>query len=136
MRNGFVRVIEAGFSEPHGLGQQAKYFRVGFAFSQRSDRGIVGHHVVVAVRFHHVEMLELSGGGQQDIRIVRRVGLEMFQHDGEQVLAREPPHHARGIGRDGDGIRVVDDEGPDRRGRVQQRMPDGRHVDGSRPASG
>ena len=34
-------------------------------------------------------MLELHGGGQDDVGVARRVGQEVLEHDGVQILAGE-----------------------------------------------
>jgi hypothetical protein len=87
-----------------------------------------------------VDVLELGGGRQQDVGIVGGVGLEVFQHHGEQVFALEAALHLRRIRRDRHRVGVVDDDGFDlrtefRRGRPQQVVADGAHVDGARQAA-
>ena len=88
----------------------------------------------MAVRFDDVQMLELRGGGQQDIRVVRSVGLEMLQHDREQIVACKTRRNALRIRCDGHRIRVVNDDGFDLRtesnvATMQQCVADCVHVD-------
>ena len=73
--------------------------------------------------------------------MVGGVGAEVLEHDGEQVLAREAGQHAARIRRHRHRVAVVDHQRLDARaergrGRVQQRIADGRHVDRARPAAG
>ena len=84
-------------------------------------------------------MFELRGGGQHVVGEVGRVGHEMFEHDGEQVLARKALGHFVRLRRDGDRVAVVDHEGFDLGAEVgvtgvQQRVADRAHVDGARAA--
>jgi hypothetical protein len=65
----------------------------------------------------------------------------MFQHHGEQVLAREALHHLARFGRHGHGVAVVNHQGLDLRaeggrGFAQQVVADRHHVDGARAAAG
>ncbi len=132
-----VAFLEAGIVEAHAGRQQAEDFRVGLGFAHGSDGRIVGHHVQVAIGRVRVHMLELGGGRQHDVGVVRRIGLEMLEHDGEQVFAGEAGRHLGRVRRDGHRIGVVDDHGLDLRaelgrGGPQQVVADGGHVDGAR----
>nr|GEU28155.1 hypothetical protein [Tanacetum cinerariifolium] len=129
---GKARMIEA-----HGARQQAEDLRVGLGFAQRRDGRVIGHHVQVAERQVGVHVLELGGGRQHDVRIVHRVGLEVLEHHREQVVAAEARLYLAGIGGDRQRVRVVDNHGLHlraelRRGRPQQVVADGGHVDGAR----
>ena len=70
-------------------GEQAENLGVRLGLAQRLDRRVVGDHVVVPVRPHHIEVFELCRRRQHDVRIIGRVGAKLLQYDGEQVLARE-----------------------------------------------
>ena len=63
----------------------------------------------------HVDVLELRGGRQHVVGVVGGVGLEVLEHDGEQVLAREALRHLARLRRHRDRIAVVDDQRVDRR---------------------
>ena len=135
-RHRLVGVAEAGLGEAHARGEPAEHLGVGQRFAERRDRRIVRERVQVPVRRVHVELLELRGRRQQDVREVGGVGLEDLVHDAEEVLAREARAHAARLGRDGDRVRVVDVDRADRRvGAVEQRVADRAHVDRARPAA-
>jgi hypothetical protein len=38
----------------------------------------------------HVDVFELGGGRRHEIRVIRGVGLELFEDDREQILAPKP----------------------------------------------
>ncbi|MNO48279.1 hypothetical protein D3C76_386120 [compost metagenome] len=85
-------------------------------------------------------MLQLRRGWQQDVGVIGGVGLEMFQHHGEQVLAGKALSDFRRLGRHRHRIRVVHDQRFDLRaelgrGLTQQVIADGAHVDGARLAA-
>jgi hypothetical protein len=63
--------------------QQAQDFGMRFGISDRRDRGMVQANIGVASGPLDVEMFELSGGGQHDIRVPGGVGHEMLAHHGE-----------------------------------------------------
>ena len=90
----------------------------------------------MAVREVHVPVFELRGGGQQIVGPVGRIGLEVLQHDGEQVLARQAAEHGIPVGRHVGGVGVVDHQRAHRRSadagvaRVQ-RLAQANHVDGA-----
>ena len=59
---------------------------------------MVDRHVVMSPRADDVEVLQLGGGRQDDVRVPRGVGQEMLQHDGEQVVPGQPAAHPRRVG--------------------------------------
>ena len=86
--------------------------------------------IVVAVGEVEVGVFEESGGGQNDIGEIGGIGLELFEHDGEQIVAAQAAAHRVLIGRDGGGVGIVDHQGF--HGRVVdcgQRVAELRHVD-------
>jgi hypothetical protein len=60
-------------------------------------------------------VFEKGGGGQDDVGEIGGVGLELFEDDGEEIVAPEAAADGVLIGRDGGRVRVVDDQGLDRR---------------------
>ena len=60
----------------------------GSASPSGSIDGRLSVDVVVAVREVQVPVLELRRRRQHDVRVVGGVGLEMLEHDGEQIVAR------------------------------------------------
>ncbi|MNZ65081.1 hypothetical protein D3C78_832660 [compost metagenome] len=135
-----VAFLEAGIVEAHALRQQAEDFRIRLRFTERRDGRVVGQHVLVTVRQVDVGMLQLRRGWQQDVGVIGGVGLEMFQHHGEQVLAGKALSDFRRLGRHRHGVRVVHDQRFDLRaelgrGLTQQVIADGAHVDGARLAA-
>ena len=70
-------------------GQAAEGLGVRQALAGRRDGGLVPGEVHVAVAVVQVEVLGLHRRGQHDVGVVDRVGRELLDHDGEQVLARE-----------------------------------------------
>ena len=89
--------------------------------ADRCDRRQVDHHVRVTVRLVDVEMLELRRRRQEQIGVVGGVGLEMLEHDGEQIFARETRGDSLRIRRDRHRIRVVDDRSLRLSGRTWRR---------------
>ena len=63
----------------------------------------------MAVGEVEVGVLEEGGRREQDIGVIGGVGLELFEHYGEQIVAAQALEHQVLIGRDGGGVRVVDD---------------------------
>ena len=110
-RQRIVAFLEARIIKAHVLGQQAEDFRIRLCFAQRRHGRIVRHHVQVAVGGVRIDVFELRGGGQHDVGVIDGIGLEMFEHDRKQVFTGKALRHFRGIGRHGQGIRVVDDHG-------------------------
>src|SRR4029079_6842577 len=70
--------------------------------------------------------------GQQDICIVRCVGLKMFQNDGEQVFTLESCKNVLLIWRNRGRIAVVDNQRSNRRFSLRQSFAESAHVDCSR----
>ncbi len=132
---------KAGSSKPMRRGQVAEDLRVGPRLAQRRDRGLVDQHVGVAVAGVDVQVLELRGGRQHVVGQVGRVGHEVLQHHGEQVLALEAGHHLGRLRRHRHRVAVVDDQrlhfrAESGRGLAQQGVADGAHVDGARRPAG
>jgi hypothetical protein len=67
-------------------------------------------------------VLELRGGGQQDVGVVRGVGLEVIHHHREEILARKPGDHLVGVRAHRHRVVVVDDDGAHRRLGARQRI--------------
>ena len=61
-------------------------------------------HVKVAVGLVHVVVLELRRRRQQDVGVVRGIGLEMIHHHGEEVLARKPGDDFLRVGHTATGL--------------------------------
>ena len=62
------------------------------------ERGARQLQIVVAVGEIKIRVLEESGGGQQDIGEIGGIGLELFEHHREQIVAAEAvraPHSDR-----------------------------------------
>ena len=136
-----VTLRETRIRVAHVPGQIPEDLAVRPCLAHRRDGRAVQQHVGMAIRDLHIPVLQLGRGGQQVVGVVGGVGLEMLQHDGEEVFAREAPHHFRRVRRDGHGVAVVDDQRLDRRPeagrrRPQQVVPDGVHVDGARRLAG
>ena len=93
LREVLVGVLEARVIESHPDGELPEDFGVRFRFAQRRDRRIVDHPVQMPVRGVDVEVFELRRRRQQDVRVVGRIGLEVFDDHGEQILARESGNH-------------------------------------------
>ncbi len=88
----------------------------------------------MTVREMQVPVLELRGRRQQDVRVVGGVGLEVLEHDGEQIVAPQAFEHDVAIRRNGRGIRVVHDHRAHRRAADagvfrRQRFAQANHVD-------
>ncbi len=64
----------------------------------------------MAVGSLHVLVLEEGGGGEQDVGVVGGVGEELLVDDGEEVGLRHSAQDLGLVGRDGGGVRVVDEE--------------------------
>ena len=97
-----------------------------------SMAGVFSIDVRVTVRLVDVEMFELRRGGKQNVRIVRRVRLKMFQNDRKQIFASEASQNALLIRRNCCRIAVVNNEGSNRRIRIRQGFAEPAHVDRSR----
>ena len=97
-----------GSSKPMRCGQQAEDFDVGLRLAGRGQRGPRQLQIVVAVGEVEVGVFQERGGGQHDVGEIGGVGLELFEHHGEQIVAAQAAQHGVLIGRDGGGVRVVD----------------------------
>jgi hypothetical protein len=113
---------------------------VGQRLADGRDGRLVVGDVRVAPGGHEVEVLDLRGGREHDVGVAGRVGEEVLEDDGEEVLAGEPLDDPRAVGRRRRRVGVVDDERVDRRLELGQRMPEAHHVDpprvGLRPREG
>ena len=89
----FVLVQEAGLVKTHTCCQCPEDTRVGPRLSHRRNGRAVQQHIGVPIGHMDVPVLQLGGGGQDVVGIVGGVGLEVFQHHGEQVFACEAGHH-------------------------------------------
>ena len=117
-----VGVAEARLVEAHRAARRRKISLFGSASPSGAIAGVVREHVQVPVRLVHVEVLELRRRRQHVVGVVGRVGLEVLEHDGEQVFAREAGRDGARLRRDRDRVAVVDDQRLDRRvGRLAQR---------------
>jgi hypothetical protein len=76
-------------SESHAQGEEAHDLAMRLGLAQRCDRRVVHRDVVVAPGAYDVEVLELGGGGQDDVRVAGRVGEEVLQHHREEIFASE-----------------------------------------------
>ncbi len=129
-----VGFLETRVGKAHVRRQATKDFRVRAGFAERGDRGFIDHEVGVAVARVHVEVLELCRRRQYVVGVVGGIGLKMFEHDCEQILAREAAQHFGGIWRDREWVAVVDDQAFDLGTEVlrwfaQQIIADRAHVD-------
>ena len=79
----FIGVLEARIIESHACGQQPENLRIRFALAERVNRRLVQHRVGMAVGAMDIEMFKLRGRRQKDIRVIRGVGLEVFEDDSE-----------------------------------------------------
>ncbi len=146
-RQRLVVLGEAGLGKTHLQSQLAEDLRVRLRLAERGDRRFVDQRPGVAVAGVHVQVLELRGRGQHVVGEVGGVGHEVFEHDREQVLAREAAHHLAGLRRHRDRVAVVDDQRLDLRAEgaavgksfvslAQQVVADRAHVDRARQAPG
>ena len=88
-----IAVQKAGLGKTHVRCQLAKNLRVGLGLSQRRNRRAVQQCIKVAVGAVRVPVFQLRGGGQQVVGVISRVGLKVFQHHGEKILARKAAYH-------------------------------------------
>jgi len=138
---GLVVVGKAGVVQapggPHALRQRPEDGGVGPGLAHGRDGGAVQQHIGVAIRGVHIPMLQLGGGGQHVVGQVGRVGHEVLQHHGEQVVAHQAPRHLGRLRRHRQRVAVVHDQRFNRalggvRLQAQQGVADGRHVDAAR----
>ena len=123
-------------SNPMRWASSAEDLDVRFGFAGRRKRGPRQLQMVVAVGEVQVGVLQKRGCGQQDVGVIGGVGLELFQHHCEQILAPHPSQHQVLIGRDGGGIGVVNDHRLHRRMvELGQRLAQLGHIDDARFAA-
>ncbi len=125
-----VGIGEAGVVEAHAGGQQAEDFDIAFGFAGGGQGGARQLQVIVSVGEVQVGVLQERGHGEDDVGVVRGVRLELFEHDGEQILAVQAAQYGILVRRDGGGVGVVDHHGL--HGRIIQpgeRLPQERHID-------
>lgn len=87
---GRVALGKTRLGKPHTLRQRTEYLCVGPGFAHLRDGGPVQKHIGVAIGQMYIPMLQLGGGRQDVVGVIGRVGLEMLQHHGEQVVAGNP----------------------------------------------
>ena len=120
--------------------QLPENLRIGFALVERRDGRAIEQRVGVAVGAVYIPVLKLRRRRQDVVGVIGRVGLELLQHHGEQVVAGKTPHHPGRFRRNRDRIAVVCNQRLDlrpeaRRAALQQVVADRRHVDCSRSAT-
>ena len=116
-----VALPEARVKHAHARGQQAENLGVRLGLAHRRNRRVIRHHVQMAVGQVGVDVFELGSGRQHDVGVVGTVGVEVLEHDGEQIVARKTLCYPRRIGRDGQRVGVVDDDGFDLRAKCCRR---------------
>ena len=84
-----VAVCEAGIVEPEARREQTKGLGVRLGLTERLDGRPAEGQIVVAPGEDHVQVLELRGGREHDVRVTSRVGHELLEHHGEQVVASQ-----------------------------------------------
>ena len=90
----------------------------------------------MAVREIQIRVLEERGGGQQDVRVVRCISLDLLQRHREQVLSAKASQNRVLIRRHRRGIGVVNDHRLHRRvAQFEQRRAELRHVHQPRRAA-
>ena len=70
--------------------QAAEDFRVRQGLAGRFQSGAGELQVVVAVGEVEVGVFEKGGRGQNDVGEIGGIGLELFEDDGEQIVAPRP----------------------------------------------
>ena len=126
-------VVEAHAQRPAG----GKSRRCSCVSPGAGSAGRASLQVVVAVGEVEIGVLQERGHGQQDIGVIGGVGLELLQHDGEEVFAAQAAHHGVLIGRDGAPGWSCRPPSPSRadRSSVVSACPSWRHVDDARLAA-
>ena len=93
----FVRIAKARatlvVAKPHPLRELPEDFGVGLRFAERGDRRVVDHPVQMTIRRMDVEVLELRRCRQQNVGVVGGVGLEVLEHNAEEIFARKTGDH-------------------------------------------
>ena len=119
-----VVVVERRLLEPHRAGEPAEDLGVRQALAGRRDRRLVPREVHVPVAVVDVDVLGLHRRRQHDVGVVGRVGRDLLDHDGEEVLARERAPDLAGVGVRGERVGAVHDERAHRRVGVEQDVAD------------
>ena len=104
-------------------------------FMQRRDRRAIKQEVQVTVGRMNIKMFQLRRCWQHDVGIVGGIGLEVFNHYGEQILAGETAAHRAAVRRHRHRIAVEHDQGFKRGLFGGQCVADGTHVDQARSVS-
>lgn len=86
----------------------------------------------VPISAMNIEMLKLRGRWQQDVGVIGSVGLEMFQHYGEQIFARKTGANFVAVGGHRDGVAVIDNQRFNRVLRGEQGITNRAHVHAAR----
>ena len=133
----FIVLVKTGLLVAHALGELTENLGIRFGLAQRRNRRAVEQDIRVAVRRVNIPMLQLRGGGQDVVGVIRRIGLEVLQHHGEQVFSGKTFDDLAGVGRDRHGVAVVNDERFDfgaklGRAGTQQIIANRHHVEGAR----
>ncbi len=128
-------IAEAVFVEAQPPGQLLKDAEVRPGLAGRRQRRARHLQIVVPVGQVEIGVLEKRRGRQDDVGVVGRVGGELFDHHGEEILPAQAFDHellARGRGR---WIGVVDHQRFHRRGvQLRQGAAQPHHVDAARRA--
>ena len=115
--------------------QAAEDLAVADRFTARLDRRIVPTQPEMSPRRDDIGGFDLRRRRQHDVGIARRVGDELFVHDGEEVVAHHAGADLLAVRRDHQWIASPHHHRPDRRtGRFRQDLAETTHVDPSRPA--
>ena len=86
-------VAETGVVEAHAQRQRAENLDVRARLAGSRQRRPRQWQIVMPVREIEIGVLQERGRRQQNIGVVGRIGLELFQHHGEQILAAQPAQH-------------------------------------------
>ena len=76
-----------GSVESHGLGEQPKDLDIWLRFAGSGQRRPSHLQIVVAVGEVKVGMFQERRHRQHDVRVIRCIGLKLFQDDREQIFA-------------------------------------------------
>ena len=130
------RIVEAGVVEAHRAREQTEDIDVRFHFARPRQSGPGELHIIVAVSEVQVGMFEECSDGQNDVRVVGRVGLELLEYDRKEILARHALQHQILLRRDRRRVRIVDDHRLHRRiVDLSQRLAEFGHIEDPARAS-